>query len=149
MKSVTKEMTIDCAHMLSNYSGKCNNLHGHTYKIRVSIITENLIENGSSEDMIMDFNELKGIMQRHISDKLDHALIFSSEKYMEDAEQDLHRWAIEWNKKYVILPNKRTTAEDLASWIRSEIKTPIQKIIGDCKIAVEVWETPTSCAEEF
>ena len=34
---VTKEVTFDSAHMLSNYSGKCQNLHGHTYKLQVTV----------------------------------------------------------------------------------------------------------------
>lgn len=34
---VTKEITFDSAHMLSNYEGKCSNLHGHTYKLQVTL----------------------------------------------------------------------------------------------------------------
>ena len=34
---ITKEITFDSAHMLSNYNGKCNNLHGHTYKLQIEV----------------------------------------------------------------------------------------------------------------
>ena len=49
---VTREMTFDSAHMLSNYVGRCHNLHGHTYKLQVTL--EGEVETG----MVVDFQTL-------------------------------------------------------------------------------------------
>ena len=53
---VTKEITFDVAHMLSYYEGKCANLHGHTYKLQVTL--EGNV--GDVSHMVLDFNILKG-----------------------------------------------------------------------------------------
>ena len=82
---ISKDIKFDCAHLLSQYEGKCANLHGHTYHGRVTIIAAKpSIKTG----MIMDYNEIKQIV-----DELDHAIIFSSSEYREDAEDKLLNWA--------------------------------------------------------
>ena len=55
---VSKEFTFDAAHYLTKYHGKCENLHGHTYRLRVTV-EGNLDE----EDMVMDFCELKELVE--------------------------------------------------------------------------------------
>jgi len=66
--TVCKEMTFDCAHMLSGHNALCKNLHGHTYKVQVSV-TGYKLDKGSSQDMIIDFKDLKLAMQ-NIKDNL-------------------------------------------------------------------------------
>ena len=144
MKKVTKEITFDCAHMLSNYDGKCNNLHGHTYKVRVQLEGD-LKTEGSQLDMLVDFNELKSAMQLLIMDKFDHALVISGESFREKAEDELLDWAIKYNKKVFVMP-RRTTAEQMAQFIKIEMHAYFK---GAYNVIVQVWETPTSYAEEF
>jgi len=64
---VTKIFTFDSAHKLNNYEGDCKFLHGHTYKLEVTI-------RGKVDDrgMVMDFNDLKAIVKERILNKLDH-----------------------------------------------------------------------------
>ncbi|MBM7614112.1 6-carboxytetrahydropterin synthase QueD [Alkaliphilus hydrothermalis] len=64
---VTKIFTFDSAHKLNNYEGDCKYLHGHTYKLEVTI-------RGKVDDrgMVMDFNDLKAIVKERILDRLDH-----------------------------------------------------------------------------
>lgn len=64
---VCKEFTFDAAHFLVNYKGKCENLHGHTYRLRVTIEGP-LKENG----LVMDFVAIKEIVKRKVIDRLDH-----------------------------------------------------------------------------
>lgn len=144
MKKVTKEITFDCAHMLSNYDGKCNNLHGHTYKVRVQLEGD-LKTEGSQLDMLVDFNELKSAMQLLIMDKLDHALVISGDGFREKAEDELLDWAMKYNKKVFVMP-RRTTAEQIAQFIKTEMHGYFK---GAYNVIVQVWETPTSYAEEF
>lgn len=65
-----KEFEFDSAHFLPKYHGKCENLHGHTYKMVVK-----LEGTPDTEGMIMDFIMLKNLVKEKIINKLDHALI--------------------------------------------------------------------------
>lgn len=65
---ITKEFTFDAAHKLSNHKGKCKNLHGHTYKLHVTIKGK---PNG--DGMIIDFSDIKNIVKKYILEKLDHS----------------------------------------------------------------------------
>lgn len=64
---LSKEFKFDSAHHLPNYHGKCEKLHGHTYKLRVTIGGE-----PDSEGMIKDFAEVKKIVQEKVLKELDH-----------------------------------------------------------------------------
>lgn len=66
--SITKIMSFASAHLLPNYEGKCNNLHGHEWKIEVTI--KKRINNKTG--MVMDFKDLKNIIQQYLIDVLDH-----------------------------------------------------------------------------
>ena len=65
-----KDFTFDAAHNLVNYHGKCERLHGHTYRLRVV-----LEGRPDAEGMIMDFIELKAIVKECLLSRLDHAYL--------------------------------------------------------------------------
>jgi len=67
---IAREFTFDSAHFLKDYKGKCENMHGHTYRIRVVIEGEPK-ENG----LVMDFTDIKKVVNEKIIDKWDHATI--------------------------------------------------------------------------
>lgn len=137
---ITKEITFDSAHMLSYYDGKCNNLHGHTYKLQV--IVEGIPGNESC--MLVDFNELKSIIQNTIMENFDHAVIFSEPIYRDEAEEALYKWAIKYKKKYLVIQSGKTTCECLAPMIRDNL----QIVMGSrFNIGIKLWETPTSFVE--
>ncbi|MBU0982106.1 6-carboxytetrahydropterin synthase QueD [Patescibacteria group bacterium] len=64
---VSKEFTFDSAHFLTDYKGKCERLHGHTYKLRVTVEGEI-----GSNGLVMDFVDLKGLVKERILEKYDH-----------------------------------------------------------------------------
>lgn len=148
LTKVCKEITFDCAHMLSNHIGLCRNLHGHTYKVQISI-TADLIDRpkDSSEQMVIDFKNLKHIIQENIIDLFDHALLISNSSYRSPAEDALLEWATSYGMKFVELPG-RTTAESMAAMIHNEL---LVVLLDTCthleKLTVRVYETPTSYAE--
>ena len=74
MLTITKAFTFDCAHVLRNYDGKCNNLHGHTFRLEVTIRPSEYLPQ-APENMIMDFGDLKKIVKETIIDELDHKFI--------------------------------------------------------------------------
>ncbi len=64
---VSKEFTFDAAHFLTKYQGKCERLHGHTYRLRVTV------EGPVGDDgMVMDFVELKKLVREKVIDRYDH-----------------------------------------------------------------------------
>jgi len=67
---IAKEFTFDSAHFLKDYHGKCENLHGHTYRMRVTV--EGPIQKNG---LVMDFTEIKKIVTEKVIDKFDHANI--------------------------------------------------------------------------
>ena len=140
---ITKEITFDSAHMLSNYSGKCSNLHGHTYKVQVTLEGEVNQKVG----MIVDFNELKNVLNETIMKLFDHAIIFSGPEIRDESENELLKWAVEHHKKHFILVSGKTTCENLCSIICNIVQDYLSFGQNDLKVFVKLWETPTSFAE--
>jgi 6-pyruvoyltetrahydropterin/6-carboxytetrahydropterin synthase len=67
---LSRDFVFDAAHNLERYRGKCENLHGHTYRLRVTLIGE-----PDEEGMIIDFVELKQIVTQHVLSLLDHSYL--------------------------------------------------------------------------
>lgn len=71
MITVTKIFEFEAAHSLPNYDGVCNSLHGHGYKLEITVEGDVGVESG----MIMDFKELKDVVQNRVIGLLDHQLL--------------------------------------------------------------------------
>ena len=140
---VTKEITFDVAHMLSYYEGKCANLHGHTYKLQVTL--EGNV--GDVSHMVLDFNILKEVLNESVMDVFDHAVVFSDPKLRNKAEDELYAWAETYGKKYAVIPNGKTTCEDMAPYIKELISENLLSKQITAFVSVRLWETPTSFAE--
>lgn len=127
---------FDSAHFLKGYEGKCSNIHGHRWKIDVTIKSENLTESGCKKGMVIDFSDFKKDMQL-LADKFDHTLIYEDgslgEKLLSALEEE--------NFKMVCL-KFRPTAENLARYFFEEIK----KMQYDVE-NVTVYETAKNCAQ--
>lgn len=86
---LAKDFTFDAAHNLINYHGKCERLHGHTYKLRV--VVEGTPD---SEGMIIDFIELKAVVKEKILSRLDHSYI--NEIISQPSAENIALWI--WNE---------------------------------------------------
>ena len=73
---VTVEDTFAAGHYLRNYKGKCENPHGHNYKVRVTLAGEELDKAG----LLLDFKDLREVM-KHVIDRLDHQMINDIEPF--------------------------------------------------------------------
>lgn len=71
MVTVTKRFTFEASHCLPDYDGKCSKLHGHSYKLEVTVAGE-IQKEGSERGMVMDFKRLKQIVKETVIDKYDH-----------------------------------------------------------------------------
>jgi 6-pyruvoyltetrahydropterin/6-carboxytetrahydropterin synthase len=134
---VCKIFTFDAAHQLIGHSGKCANLHGHTYTLEVVLEGEPLgPEHISDEGFVMDFAELKRIVKERVVDALDHAfLAMGNEPVLETLKAS--------GSKVKVL-GFRTTVENLAQYICHELKQA-----GLPMHSVKLWETPTAWAEVY
>lgn len=106
--TISKDIKFDCAHMLSNYEGKCANLHGHTYHGTVTL--EGAVNPETS--MLLDYNRIKEVV-----DEFDHAIVFSEAKERGDAETELWLWANNNDMKYITMFAGKSTAENMAVMI--------------------------------
>ncbi|MEN2993902.1 MAG: 6-carboxytetrahydropterin synthase QueD [Thermodesulfovibrio sp.] len=109
---------FDAAHQLRGYKGKCENIHGHNWKVEVEVISEKLNEIG----IAIDFKELKKIVDEVIS-KLDHTFINQIPPFNE------------------INPS----SENIARWIYLSLKDKLNG--GSIKLySVTVWESDHASA---
>ena len=76
MFQVTVERTFAAGHYLRNYKGKCENPHGHNYKVRVTLQGQELDKAG----LLLDFRDLKQVME-HVIERLDHRMINDLEPF--------------------------------------------------------------------
>jgi 6-pyruvoyltetrahydropterin/6-carboxytetrahydropterin synthase len=77
MYEVTVEDSFAAGHYLRNYRGKCENPHGHNYKVRVTLAGEQLDKAG----LLLDFKDLRDAM-RQVIDRLDHRMINDVEPFV-------------------------------------------------------------------
>ena len=71
MYTVTREISFCYGHRLLNYDGKCRHLHGHNGRVEIELASETLNALG----MVLDFEEIKRVVQHWIDRELDHKMI--------------------------------------------------------------------------
>ena len=77
---ITKEFKFEMAHALHGYDGLCKNIHGHSYKLRVTVRGNVRQEKGHKKDgMVMDFSVIKDIVKPEVIDKYDHSLVLNAD----------------------------------------------------------------------
>ena len=82
---VTKEFNFEIAHALWNYDGPCKNLHGHSYKLFVTVMGAPINDPDNPKNgMVIDFGDLKHIVNEEIVEPLDHAVILNEEALKND-----------------------------------------------------------------
>lgn len=134
MITVTKTVRFDAAHILTNHDGLCKNLHGHTYRVDVTVTRPET----AGMDMVIDFKELKRIATSVICDRFDHAFIYNTES---EGEREIAA-VVEKNGMRTVAIPFRSTAENLSRLFFNDLK---RQVPGLC--SVKVWETVDSCAE--
>jgi len=138
MIRITKEFKFEMAHALHGYDGLCKNIHGHSYRLWVTVKGEVKNEHGHTKDgMVLDFGVLKKIIKPEIVDKYDHSLVLNSNS--PHAKIDLSAF-----EKVFLLPYQ-PTSENLVIDFVNYIKLRLPGNISLCKVVLS--ETATSFAE--
>ena len=137
--TVTKSFTFDMGHRLSNYEGKCKHLHGHTYKLEVTIECDELDDRG----MVMDFGDLKKIYKEQIEAKFDHKLLLYEN---DDYNQRLAK-AIEPDRESIVWAEYNPTAENIVDNILGIFQWHLPNERRLRVSHIRLYETPTSYAD--
>ncbi|KRO56454.1 MAG: 6-carboxytetrahydropterin synthase [Bacteroidetes bacterium] len=138
MIRITKEFKFEMAHALHGYDGLCKNIHGHSYKLWVTIRAKVRQEKAHKKDgMVMDFDVLKSIVKPDIIDKYDHSLVLNANS--PHAEIDFSAF-----EKVFFLPYQ-PTSENLVMDFALKIKSKLPEGIELYKVVIS--ETATSFAE--
>lgn len=116
------ETSFASAHQLRGYQGKCENLHGHNWKVHVFVDSDRLNE----IDIAIDFHDLKRMTNELIS-QLDHKFL-----------NDIYPFT-----------KKNPSSENIAKWIFDSLKDKL-KTYENLKISsVTVWESDTASATYY
>ena len=130
------------SHALFNYDGLCRNIHGHSYKLQITVSGEPANEPGSPKDgMVIDFSILKKIILEQIISKLDHSLMIN-----ENAPTDKLDALGQMYERHQVVPFQ-PTSENLVVYIAEKVKPLLSEHIE--LFSVRLYETSNSFAEWY
>tara|TARA_R110002020_G_scaffold114593_2_gene263437 strand:- start:52439 stop:52921 length:483 start_codon:yes stop_codon:yes gene_type:complete len=140
---ITKQFSFETGHALYGYDGKCRNVHGHSYKLSVTVIGSPIADTSHVKlGMVIDFGDLKKIVKEEIVDRFDHATVFNrNTPHIELAKELMERG------HNVILADYQPTSEnmviDFAAKITARLPATIQLH------SLKLQETDSSFAEWY
>jgi 6-pyruvoyltetrahydropterin/6-carboxytetrahydropterin synthase len=139
---VTREFTFEMAHVLWNYDGPCRNVHGHSYRLFVTISGVPINDTMNPQNgMVIDFADLKNIVHKEIISVFDHAVAVS---------KDFNREKLEMFKETfgnTVVLNYQPTCENLVADFAQRIKKHLPPIVQ--LHSLKLYETAKSYAEWF
>ncbi|CAI8339540.1 MAG: 6-carboxy-5,6,7,8-tetrahydropterin synthase [Flavobacteriaceae bacterium] len=140
---ITKQFSFETGHALYGYDGKCRNVHGHSYKLSVTVIGEPIADSSHVKfGMVIDFSDLKKIVKEEIVDVFDHATVFNKNTPHVELAKELSD-----RGHSVLLADYQPTSEmmviDFAEKIKKRLPKPTQLF------SLRLQETATSYAEWY
>lgn len=140
---LTKEFVFDMGHALFGYDGPCKDIHGHTYHLSVTVIGVPLYKPGDPKDgMVMDFGQIKAVVQERIISPFDHALVLN-----ESIPTAMKQSIESVTGKVVYLP-VQPSCENLLLHFKDELQAVFEGKGWELH-SLKLYETPTSFAEWF
>jgi 6-pyruvoyltetrahydropterin/6-carboxytetrahydropterin synthase len=140
---ITKQFNFETGHALYGYDGKCRNVHGHSYKLSVTVIGIPIKDVDHVKlGMVIDFGDLKKIVKEEIVDKFDHATVFNKNTpHVELAKELTDRG------HNVILADYQPTSENMVLDFATKIAARLPENIS--LFSLKLQETETSFAEWY
>lgn len=140
---ITKQFSFETGHALYGYDGKCKNVHGHSYKLSVTVIGQPISDTSNVKfGMVIDFSDLKKIVKEEIVDVFDHATVFNKNTpHIELAAE------LESRGHHVILVNYQPTSENMVTDFADKIRNRLPSAIKLHSLKLQ--ETDTSFAEWY
>ena len=141
MIRLTKIFTFETAHALWGYDGKCKNIHGHSYKLYVTVKGQPIDDLSHAKNgMIMDFGELKDIIDELIISPLDHAVLLNALS----VHKILGERLLQEGHKVVFTPYQ-PTCENMLLDFSKKIQAKLPENVTLAKL--KLYETETSYGE--
>ncbi len=139
---VTKEFGFEMAHVLWNYDGPCRNVHGHSYRLFVTLTGTPVDDPENPKNgMVIDFTDLKRIVKKEIVTVFDHAVVVNKRYDKEKSEAFMKLFG---NTVFV---DYQPTCENLIADFAERI---IRQLPSGMKLhSLKLYETATSYAEWF
>jgi 6-pyruvoyltetrahydropterin/6-carboxytetrahydropterin synthase len=139
---VTKEFPFEMAHALWNYDGPCRNVHGHSYRLFVTLSGIPVEEYGNPKNgMVIDFSDLKSIVKKEIVSVFDHAVVVSRNFDKEKTEMFTRMFG------NTVLVDYQPTCENLIADFAGRITKHLPP--GVTLHNLKLYETATSFAEWY
>lgn len=140
---ITKQFSFETGHALYGYDGKCKNVHGHSYRLNVTVIGKPITDNTNVKfGMVIDFSDLKKIVKEEIVDVFDHATVFNKNTPHVELAKELQD-----RDHNVLLVDYQPTSEMMVIDFAKKIK---KRLPEDIKLhSLKLQETATSFAEWF
>ncbi|MGZ0015811.1 6-pyruvoyl trahydropterin synthase family protein [Yeosuana sp. AK3] len=140
---ITKQFSFETGHALYGYDGKCKNVHGHSYKLSVTVIGKPISDTTNVKyGMVIDFGDLKHIVKEEIVNVFDHATVFNKNTpHIELAKE------LESRGHNVLLVDYQPTSEMMVLDFSKKIKTRLPNHIKLHSLKLQ--ETDTSFAEWY
>jgi len=140
---ITKQFSFETGHALYGYDGKCRNVHGHSYKLSVTVIGIPITEASNVKfGMVIDFGDLKKIVREEIVNVFDHATVFNKNTPHVELAKEL-----EDRGHNVLLVDYQPTSEMMVIDFSKKIK---KRLPENIKLhSLKLQETETSFAEWF
>lgn len=140
---ITKQFSFETGHALYGYDGKCRNVHGHSYKLSVTVIGTPISDSNNVKfGMVIDFGDLKRIVKSEIVDVFDHATVFNKNTpHLELAKELSDRG------HNVLLVDYQPTSEMMVIDFAEKIKKHLPENIN--LFSLKLQETDTSFAEWY
>ena len=140
---ITKIFNFETGHALYGYDGKCKNVHGHSYKLSVTVIGNPITDsNNVKYGMVIDFSDLKKIVKEEIVDLFDHATVFNQNTPHIELAKELQQ-----RNHHVILVDYQPTSENMVIDFAQKTKSRLPKNIQ--LFSLKLQETESSFAEWF
>ena len=141
MIRITKHFDFETGHALYGYDGKCKNVHGHSYKLAVTVIGKPISDtNNVKLGMVIDFGDLKKIVSEEIVEVFDHATVFNKNTPHVELAREL-----ESRGHSVILVDYQPTSEMMLIDFAEKIKKRLPKDVALHSLKLQ--ETGSSRAE--
>jgi 6-pyruvoyltetrahydropterin/6-carboxytetrahydropterin synthase len=140
---ITKQFSFETGHALYGYDGKCRNVHGHSYKLSVTVIGEPIADSSHVKfGMVIDFSDLKKIVKEEIVDVFDHATVFNKNTPHVELAKELSD-----RGHSVLLVDYQPTSEMMVIDFAEKIKQRLPKQTQ--LFSLRLQETATSYAEWY
>lgn len=140
---ITKQFTFETGHALFGYDGKCRNVHGHSYKLSVTVIGAPISDPSHVKyGMVIDFQDLKKIVKEEIVNVFDHATVFNKNTPHVELANEL-----ESRGHSVLLVDYQPTSEMMVVDFAEKIKRRLPNNIH--LFSLRLQETESSYAEWF